>query len=138
MKKSVFRYIEAELYDYPATLKEIGQLREEIIESGAKEEGVRVQVSSISDPTATRATMLLTNRRLKRLVEVREAIEAVIYHLEPHHRRLVELKYWDRMLTNTGIAQQLNISEMTFYRWRRDIVIAIGQQLGLANLKERC
>lgn len=66
MKKSVFRYIEAEIYDYTETVKEIQQLREEILEGAQQaEQQIRIQSSRLSDPTGRKATRLLTDRRLK-------------------------------------------------------------------------
>jgi len=131
MKKSVFRYIEAEIYDYPETVKEIEQLREEIMEGGQQEERIQVQSSRQSDPTATRATRLLMDKRLRRLEEVSHAIKRVYDALPREKRRLVEMKYWEKRYTKSGIAEALHISEMTFYRWRRQIVLAIGGEIGL-------
>jgi len=137
MKKSTFRYIEAEIYDYPETLKEIGNLREEIMEGGQQEEQqVRVQTNRMSDPTVNRATRLLMDRRLRRLEEVTFAIQKVCDALPKDKHRLMEMKYWEKRYTNTGISETLHISEMTFYRWRRQIVTAIANELGLLNMKE--
>jgi len=130
MKKSIFKYIEAEIYDYSETIKEIKQLREEILEGDQQEELIRVQSSRQSDPTATRATRLLMDKRLKRLEEVSHAIKRVYDALPQEKRRLIEMKYWEKRFTTTGIAEALHISEMTFYRWRRQIVLVIGKELG--------
>jgi RinA family phage transcriptional activator len=96
MKKSVFRYIEAEIYDYHETGREIQQLREEILQGGQQEQQIRIQSSRLSDPTGRKATRLLTDRRLKRLQEVSSAIQRVIDNLPPEKRRLIEIKYWER------------------------------------------
>lgn len=92
MKITVFRYIEAEIYDYPETIKEIEQLREEIMEGDQQEERIRVQSSRQSDPTATRATRLLMDKRLRRLEEVSHAIKRVYDALLSEKRQLMNGK----------------------------------------------
>lgn len=142
MKKAVFRYVEAELYDYPYTKRDIESIREDIIESGRTLEGFLTEALRLgtipcggtpSDPTAHKAIRLLTNRRLKRMEETVAAIERVLARLPAEKKRLVELKYWDGRYTDKGIIQQLNISERTYYRWRREIVLAVAIEMGLVN-----
>lgn len=131
MKKSVFRYIEAELYDYHETLKEIDLLREEIIEGSQRLASGKS--THISDPTASKVSRLLMDRRIRRLEEVATAIGRVYDNIPREKQRLIELKYWDKRYTNTGVAQELHVGEMTFYRWRRHIIEAIAQELGLTT-----
>lgn len=135
MKKSVFRYIEAELFDYHDTLEEITQLREDIME-GRAERAIGKSTRK-SDPTATRATRLLMDRRLQRLEEVTTAIGRVYDNVPREKQKLIKLKYWDRRYTNTGVAEDLHIGEMTFYRWRRQIIQAIARELGLIDINGR-
>ena len=132
MKRATYRYIEAEIYDYPSTVGEITRLRQEIIEGGSPDDTqTRVQSNRISDPTADRATRLVMDKRLRRLEEVRNAIDRVYQNLDPDRKRLVEMKYWEKRLTHTGIAEDLHIGERTFYRWKDEIITAIAEELGL-------
>ena len=132
MKRATYRYIEAEIYDYPSTVGEITRLRQEIIEGGSPDDTqTRVQSNRISDPTADRATRLVMDKRLRRLEEVRNAIDRVYQNLDPDRKRLVEMKYWEKRLTHTGIAEDLHIGERTFYRWKDDVVKAVALELGL-------
>lgn len=135
MKKSIFRYIEAELFDYHDTLEEINQLREDIME-GSGERAIGKSTRK-SDPTATRATRLLIDRRLQRLEEVTTAIGRVYDNVPREKQKLIKLKYWDKRYTNTGVAEDLHIGEMTFYRWRRQIIQAIARELGLIDINGR-
>jgi len=137
LKKSVFRYIEAELYDYHETLKEIDLIREQILEESSHAEVSGGKSTRKSDPTANKVTRLLTHRRLKRLEEVMTAIGRVYDSLPREKQRLIELKYWDGRYSNSGVAQQLHIGEMTFYRWRRQIIQAIARELGLLDMQGR-
>lgn len=137
MKKSVFRYIEAELYDYHETLKEIDLLREEILEGSSRVKVSGGKSPSKSDPTASKVSRLLMDRRLQRLEEVATAIGKVFEQLPREKQKLVELKYWDGRYSNAGVAHELHIGEMTFYRWRRQIIQAVARELGLLDINGR-
>jgi RinA family phage transcriptional activator len=137
LKKSVFRYIEAEIYDYHETLKEIDLLREEILEGSSHAEASGGRSTHKSDPTSAKVSRLLMDRRLQRLEEIATAIGRVYDNLPREKQRLVELKYWDGRYSNAGVAHELHIGEMTFYRWRRQIIQAIARELGLLDINGR-
>ena len=134
MRRAVFRYIEAELYDYPLLKREICALREDIIDSEDRPSvyGKRPD-NRPGDPTGHKGLRLLTNRRLKRMEETVRAISSVVDRLPPEKKRLIELKYWDGRYTDTGVIGQLHISRRTYFYWRRQIVEAIAVEMGLAE-----
>ncbi|WP_461369747.1 hypothetical protein [Candidatus Darwinibacter acetoxidans] len=43
----------------------------------------------------------------------------------------MQLKYWDRKLTDYGICQRLYISRRTLYNWRHRILRSIAEEMGL-------
>ena len=134
-KDSKFRYVEAELYSYPETLNEIELIREQILESTSQPDTMaRVQSSGKSDPTGARAALLFTHRRLRHLEQVRDAIDHAFNKLPPEKQKLIQLKYWEKRLANKGVAEELFVSEMTFYRWREQIVVAVAYEMGLVKL----
>jgi len=143
MKKALFRYIEAELYDYHKTKKDLESLRAEIIESGQElyhpdDEGIHPQ-NRISDPTGEKTMKLLTNRRITKMTETIRAIDKVYSRLEKDKQKLVELKYWTHRSGKTGndvIALELGVSDATFYRWRSDVVSAVAIELGMMDISE--
>lgn len=139
MKRAVFRYVEAELYDYPFTVKEIARLRADIALEGQGLEAALLQEHVTGgrqpDPTREKAIRLLTNRRLRRMEETVAAIQRVYDRLPPEKQRLVDLKYWQRY-GNLAVATRLHISRATFYRWRAEVVTAVAVELGLANAVE--
>lgn len=136
MKRAVFRYVEAELYDYPWTKQEIARLRTDIALEGPALEaallGHRVTGGQLPDPTVAKTIRLLTNRRLQRMEETVAAIERVLDRLPPEMQRLVQLKYWERW-GPWRITEELHISERTYYRWRAAVVRAVAVELGLVN-----
>lgn len=138
MKRAVFRYVEAELYDYPFIKRELEDLRAAIIEEGPDPGKVVVgrEKTRFTDPTYTKAQRLLTNRRLSRMEDTVRAIEEVLGRLSAEKRRLVELKYFQGRLSNLGVADALNVSLRTFYYWRGQIVRTVAVEMGLVDVTE--
>ena len=129
-KRATFRLIEAELYAYTKTKEELEQIREDILSlPAAAHEGVKVNVSGVSDTTARKA-IKLTSLALMETARRIEAIEYVYSRLNEERKKLVRLKYWEGNLTNQGIALEMNMDLATFYRWRRGFVEAIALRLG--------
>jgi RinA family phage transcriptional activator len=130
LTRASFHHVEAELYFYHDTKKEIERIRQDIIHAGkVQQEGGR---SGISNPTASAGTRLTTDKRLQKLEEVTDAIEAVMEMLDPHRTKLVKLKYWTKpqLLTWDGIAQEVNVSRRQAINWREEIIEAIAERIG--------
>lgn len=137
LKKTIFRYVEAELYDYPFTKEEIESLRDSIIEAvpvlDSADGMSRKPNYKISDPTSSKVGQLLTNRRLRRMEETVVAIDKVLTRLPKEKMELVKLKYWECRLSNHGVAEALHVSDATYYRWRNEVVTAVAIEMGLVN-----
>lgn len=132
IKRANFKMIEAELYCYEESKKQLELLREEIIESTLTQE-VNVKTSP-GDPTQTKAIKLVNNREIiemeRRLKAIDKAIEILKTSNEPRKYKLLHMKYFERRYTDVGICMELEISERTFYRWRREIIELIANFLG--------
>jgi RinA family phage transcriptional activator len=134
LKKATFKHIESELYSYHDTLREINNLRKDIMFCNENEDenigGGRNNLPS--SPTERIATRLATHKRLTRLEEVANSIEKVYTGLPDDYQRLVKLKYWTRpqRLTWEGIAGKLHVTSRQAMRWRDEIVWTIGEVLG--------
>lgn len=130
--KANFRMIEAELYCYHESKKSLELMREEIIES-TPEAGEKVQ-TGLGKTTEVKAIKLVNNREIieiqRRLSAIDKAIEILKTSNEPRKYELLEKKYFEKRLTDIGIQLDLNLSERTFYRWRREIVELIANYLG--------
>lgn len=134
LKKATFKHIESELYIYKDTLKEINELRKNIMfckESDDENTGGG-RSSLPSSPTERIATILATDKRLIRLEEVANAIQKVYTGLPEDYQKLVRLKYWTRPQTLTweGIAETLHVNRATAIRWRDTIIYAVAEGLG--------
>jgi len=134
LKPGTFKHIEAELYAYWDSIKEIKRLRAEIIQASPYQDdnigGSRGNL--YGDPTGRTVTTLLMHRRLEQLERIVGAIRAVYDELPEEKQELIRLRYWTKPQTRTweGIAQKLNVGRMTAFRWREEIVKAIAEQLG--------
>lgn len=134
IKRANFRMIEAELYNYEESKKQLKLLREEIIESTPSQElGERIE-SELGDSTASKGIKLVNNREIveieRRLSAIDKAIEIIKTSDEPRKIQLIEEKYFKRQLTHVGIQMKLGISRRTFYRWRREVIELIANFLG--------
>jgi RinA family phage transcriptional activator len=133
LRPVVFKHIEAELYDYPSTKKSIKKLREQIMygETSNDENIGVVRGSGVGRPTEQIATRLVTNKRLRNLEEVAEAIESVFNALPSDHQRVIELKYWDsRKLTLEGVAIDSGMHRNTASKYRKEFVYAVADKIG--------
>jgi RinA family phage transcriptional activator len=134
LKKATFKHIESELYSYKDTLREIEQLRKDIMFTKENDdENIGGGRSSyVSSPTEQIATRLVTHKRLNKLEEIALAIEKVYAGLPADYQKLVKLKYWTKPQLKTweGIADDLHVSGRQAMRWRDEIVYAVAEVLG--------
>lgn len=133
IEKSNFKSIESELYCYYESKKYLEEMREEILEgSSGQEIGVAVQSGTIGNTTMNKAIKLASSREILEVERRLRAIDKVLGLLERDEKklRLVQMKYFERRYTDIGIALELDISERTFYNWRKDIIKLIAEQLG--------
>lgn len=130
LRKSTFQHVEAELYCYHETKKEMERIRNDIIFAGKiQQEGGR---SGISNPTAAVATRLTTDKRLQTLEEIVDAIEGVVNVLDEQRFKVIRLRYWTKpqLLTWEGVARQIPTHRTTVIRWRDEVVYAIAERIG--------
>ena len=134
LKKATFKHIESELFSYKDTLREIENLRKDIMFCKENDdENIGGGRSSIpSAPTERIATRLATHKKLTRLEEVANAIEKVYTGLPEDYQKLVRLKYWTRPQTLTwdGIATKVPVSRRTAFNMRDEIIYTIAEVLG--------
>jgi RinA family phage transcriptional activator len=132
LRKATFKHIEAELYAYKDTVKEIEKLRQEIMYGYREQDESGIRSSAIGRPTEQIATRLVTDKRLRNLEEIVYAIESVLEMLDDTQKELVTLKYLNKnnSLNWLGIAEKCNIHEQTAYKYRRMIIYAIAEKVG--------
>lgn len=134
INKSIFRYVEHELYSYEQTKKELELYKEELIEGTPKPEVPTKAVTS--DTTATKAINITESTFVLKLERVLKAIETSLAMLSNNHKKLFKLKYING-LPWKEIYLEMNISDRSYYRIRREIVLTVAQQLGLLRMEEQ-
>lgn len=135
LSSAEFRFVEHKLYTYLATKQLIAEYeaqREELMNATKTREEGMPGSGALGRPTETTAIQLaLLESKVKPEMFWVKAIEDTLELLCEEDRRLVELKYFEAYLSNTGIARQLNISEREFYNRREQIVYKFAYRFGL-------
>lgn len=131
INKAVFRYIEFELYNYEQTKKDLELEKERILESSPHQE-VSVQ-SETGDSTASKAIKLTSSASILKNERTIKSIDKAISILGDKYKKLFELKYIDcRPAKEVWLL--MGVSDVTFYRYRRELIAMVGQILGLVNM----
>lgn len=135
IRRELKAYIEAELRDYNDTIRSIGEEKNDLILATAVHDNNGGTSYDIGNPTESKVMQLITNKRIRHMEETCRAIGNVVDGLNEEKYKLIELRYWKKpkMLTDAGIAQQINIDRATLYRWVDEILIMLGVEMGLIN-----
>lgn len=124
IEKALFRKVEYELYNYQTHVKELNELRTEILQAGPDKAELPYLKSNIaSDATGKKGVKLaeVAKGEQARWVEV---IHDSLRLLPRELIMLVKYKYFEGM-RNERVAMKLHISRSLFYEWREDVVIRI-------------
>lgn len=132
LRPSTFKHIETEIYDYYDTLNRIKERTQELLSDPSREEGMPSSPSLPSSTTERYATRLVMDRQLQEYERVASAIEHVYNLCDESRKNLIRLKYWTKpqLLSWDGIALELSVGRATAFRWRDEIVQAVGERLG--------
>lgn len=136
IRKATFKHIEAELYNYHETKKEIQRLRESIVNFVGEEDhndtSGKNSVRTITRPTEAIVTRLVDNKTLRNLEEIVGGIESVYVRLEDSQRKIIDKRYWSGRRDNSWdvVAEAVSMSERTVYRHRKYIICAIADTIG--------
>jgi hypothetical protein len=126
--------LEMEVRQYHETKAELEEEKEGIILASAPMPDGMPRGTETSDPAFRLASRLLSSAEIRRMSKVVKAIEQArdeFCSKETFARmRFIELKFWDRRLTNEGIAEELKIAESTVRSWRKKFLVMVGVNLG--------
>ncbi|NMB45020.1 MAG: DUF1492 domain-containing protein [Firmicutes bacterium] len=129
------RLIEAEISHYHETLQELQELEEEFTAPTVRDFTEPHIRSGPSDPTPTKAIQMITSTELLELRRRVAAIERMLWilkaHPEPERYELIKLTYWSNgRYSVASICQELNISESTYHRWKKEALEIVAEKLG--------
>lgn len=137
IKPAAFKHIEAELYGYHDTKKEIQKRREEIMfpfDEEPEQINIVKGANSVREPgrpTERMATRLTMDKRLRNLEEIVEAIDSAYEQVSDDHRRVVKTRYWNgRNQTWEGIAEKCHMHRNTASKYRNEFVYLVAGKIG--------
>lgn len=135
MRHSTKKYLEDELFNYRQMSQYITDLRQEIMDPH-KEEDENIGGGRSNSNVSTveiKATRLVNDKRLKRVQEVKQAIETVYNESGDIQKQFLDIYYFTkpRRFTIPGVAEQLNVSESTVHRMKKSILKALADEIGI-------
>lgn len=133
LRPVVFKHIEAELYEYPSTKQAIKRLREQIMfgESSNDENVGGGRSSEPGRPTERIATRLLTDRRLRNLEEIAEAIDWALNQVPEDCQQVIRTKYWcNKRLTWKAVADECYVHQNTVTKYRKRFITLVADKIG--------
>ena len=152
LKRAAYRHIEAEIYAYYDTLKEIEEMRRDIILSGGRQEAYGAVVGDRYAGTSIverRATKLADSVLLREMERITKAIEDTYARAKEECRRVIWVKYglaigWEppagleaqmkgrnRLdMSPDDMAEVLAVDRATFHRYRSGFVYGVAERVG--------
>lgn len=133
LRPVVFKHIEAELYDYPNTKREIMRLREQIMfgETSTDENIGGGRSCTPGRPTERIATRLVTDRRLRNLEEVAEAIDWALNQVPEDCQQVIRAKYWrHKQMTWKAVADECYVHPNTVTKYRKKFITLVADKIG--------
>lgn len=129
--RNAYRYIEAELYDYPIRRKVLEAYKRDIIEGTPSGDESGVRGSGGGSVVESKVLMLLSDREVQRLERSIAAIEDTLATLNPDQREMVKLKYFANTHTHQGVMLVMHLPERTYHRYKDDIIRKFAIRYGL-------
>lgn len=150
LKRSTYRHIESEIFDYNNTLKAIQEMRLEILAGERQDEKPRVSgggyVCSVVEHRATRLADSILLREMQRITgairdtysRARDECRQVLYvkygiliEWKPPDVLLRQMEGKNRAdLSSRAMSIILSVDESTFHRYRSGFVYAVAEKLG--------
>jgi RinA family phage transcriptional activator len=126
--------LEWEVRFYHDTKQELEAERDSIILAGKPVADGMPRGGEVSDSTARTAEKLLNSIEIREMERKIKAIDRAMDEWtarDPVIRtEYIRQKFWINRLTPAGIAQKLNIAEVTTWHWRRGFLTLVGKYLG--------
>lgn len=132
--KTVYRYIEFELYHYEQYKKEIQLERERILDASPCPPDGQPKGNQVSNPTQDKGIRLIegpTSVAVLKMERVIEAVEGSLKRLSPDHSKIFRMIYINGRKDRYGMCDDIHVSYETFNRYKNDIVKNVGKDLGV-------
>ena len=126
--------LEWEVRLYHETKAELEDEKDSIILAGKLPGDGMPRSTEVSDTTFRTAQRLLNSAEIREMERRIKAIDRAIDEWtarDPIIRmEYIRQKFWLNRLTTAGIAQKLNVAEVTTWHWRRGFLTLVGKYMG--------
>jgi len=138
--RAVFRYIEHELFHYDQTLRELMDMQTQLsyidLTPAYREAAASIAGGHVGDQTSRQAIRrITTSAAVATMARSITAIDRALAQLSEDHRAVFELRYQKEWPWEI-VSREMHISERTYQRLRRKLVLVVGCELGLINPME--
>jgi RinA family phage transcriptional activator len=137
LKPATFKHIEAELYGYNDTKREIMKRREELMypfDEDPEDMSIVKGANSVRTPgrpTERIVTRLTMDKRLRNFEEIVEAIDRAYEMVTDDHRRVIRTKYWTNPYAGWDATADLcNMHRNTATKYRREFIYLVADKIG--------
>ena len=131
---AVFKFVEHELYNYNDTKEALEDLKEDIAKGsiGNMTYDNFSSTETYPEGSTTEAAFseIIQNKVAKRMSNTIKYIDRALNKLDEQKLRLYYLKYRKEKSWQSIVAT-MDISQATFFRWRKDIVKIVAREMGL-------
>lgn len=134
LDKSIYNYIEYELYNYNNSKKELKMDEEDAI-YGVNEfdlnAGIRAKYKK-SNKVENSAIKILSTKKITKLTATIKAIDNALNTLEKIYNEFFCKYYLDRY-GKLKICEKLGLSERSFYNYKNKIVWTVAREMGFMD-----
>jgi RinA family phage transcriptional activator len=137
LKPATFKHIEAELYGYNDTKREIMKRREELMypfDEDPEDMSIVKGANSVRTPgrpTERIVTRLTMDKRLRNFEEIIESIDRVYEQVDEDHQKMMRLAYWsNKRYTWQAVADYCHVHQNTMTKMRRNVVYLVADKIG--------
>ncbi len=134
MDKSVYRYIERELYRYDKYKKDLRLERERILDASPNPPDGMPRGNAASNSTESKCLKLMDSTVILTMERIIQSIDTAFKRLKPMHREVFELYYIRGRKDVYCMCDELHISYESFSRYKSEIVFSVGIELGIPDL----
>jgi RinA family phage transcriptional activator len=130
-KMALYKYLEFELRYYQENMKELEQLRADIIEATPNAPEAKIsKTNKVHRPVEQKVLGLLDLRRAIQLEKLNFAVHKAYERAPEDMQKFIKLYFWEDLPWQQVIIE-VSISEKCFWQWRDKILTAIALDLGL-------
>ncbi len=134
--KEVARYIEYELDHFEQYKRELEFERERILEASVSPTAVLGTIAStnISNVTLNKSIKLVEGTAILALERRVNAVERMLLVVTHEHKDFFNEYFLKKNKNIINVCHSIHISRETFYRYKKEIIITVGMEMGVLQV----